>query len=141
MRWQRDTSLSAGLLSRGQLLEQRLGLLERQAGIRDALAVDRGPAGDVVPTAGDEGALEHRAKYPAGAGRHLPADRRGDERLLLVILVAVAVRAVHHHALPQPLGGQAGADLADVLGVVVRAGAGGAAQDDGTGGGAEGPGR
>ena len=46
-----------------------------------------------------------------------------------MILEAVAVRAVHHHALAQPLGGQARADLGDVLGVVVRAGARAAAQD------------
>src|SRR4051812_36762067 len=52
-----DQALSAGPLSQGEILQQRLGLLQRQAGVGDALAVDRGPAGHVVLPAVDQMAL------------------------------------------------------------------------------------
>src|SRR5258706_13712670 len=70
-----DQALSAGPLSQGQIFEQRLGLLQRETRVGDALAVDRGAAGDVILPAVDQMALEHRAEDTAGTGRDLGADR------------------------------------------------------------------
>ena len=42
--WKRALAARAGLLCAGELLEQGFGLLEREAGVRDALAVASGDA-------------------------------------------------------------------------------------------------
>src|SRR5207253_8182277 len=101
-------------------LEDRLGLLDRQAGVGDALAVDGGLPGHIVLTPFDEVALDHRAEDLPRSRGDLIGDRRGDVRLAQMILVAVAVRAVHHDALAQPFRREAGADLRALLGVAAR---------------------
>ena len=88
-------------------LEQRLSLRERQAGVGDALAVDRRLAGHVVLSSFDQMALDHRAEDLARAGRDLLGNRAGDFRLAQMILVAVAVRAVDHYRVAQAFAGEA----------------------------------
>jgi hypothetical protein len=55
---------AARLLRFGELLQQRLGLRERQAGVGDALPVDGGTARHVILPAFHEVALQHGAKHP-----------------------------------------------------------------------------
>src|SRR6187397_2411482 len=120
---------SAQLLRLRQLLEQRLGLLDRDARVGDALPVDRRGARQVILTAFDEVALEHHAEdLPRPAG-DLLGDVGADRPLAPVILLAVAVRAVDHHRLAQALLDQCLAQLGDVRGVVVGPAPAAAAQD------------
>src|SRR5438874_9636691 len=91
------------LLRLGELLEQRLGLRQREAGIGNALAVHHTLPGNVVLPPFYEMALEHRAENLTAARPQLVANRCGDLRLLGVIFQAVAVRAVNHHRFAQLL--------------------------------------
>ena len=86
-----------------ELLEHLLGLIERDAPIRDALPVDRRAPGHVVLTAFDQVALQHHAENPLGSFSNLFTNRCRHERLAAMILFAVAVRAIDHHALGQSL--------------------------------------
>src|SRR5437773_7175637 len=83
----------ARALRLSQPLEQRLGLLEREARVGDALAVDRRLTGHVILPPLDEVAFDHRAEDLPRARRDLIADRGGDVGLAMMIFVAVAVRA------------------------------------------------
>src|SRR4051812_10139135 len=59
--------LGPGLLRHRELLQHRLGLLERDARISDALAVNRGASRHVVLTAFDQMALQHHTEDPVRA--------------------------------------------------------------------------
>src|SRR5437870_1511232 len=85
---------AALLLSRRQLLEERLGLLDRDARVGDALSVRGSPARHVVLPPFDQMALDHRAKHLPRPLCDLVGDRLGGDPLAGVILLAVAVRAV-----------------------------------------------
>src|SRR5207342_2957921 len=109
----------AGLLRVRELLQHVLGLLQGNAGVSDALSVDGGASGHIVLTPFDQVALEHHAENPVRSLTNLLADRRGDEWLPAMVFLAVAVRAVDHDALAQPLPGEPGRHVADVRCVVV----------------------
>src|SRR5262245_41495517 len=87
----------------GQRFERRPCLLDREARLGDALTVDGRFARDVILPSLDEVALDHRAEDLPRSGCDLLRDRSRHLRLAEVILQAVSVRAVHHHALVQPL--------------------------------------
>src|SRR5437773_1842089 len=77
------------LLRLGKLLEQRLGLRQRDARVRNALAIHGVLAGHIVLPPFDEMALEHRPENLPAPRRHLFTDRRGDIRLLGMVLETV----------------------------------------------------
>lgn len=82
-------SAAARLLGRRELLEERVGLLERDAGIRDAQPVNARPAWHVVLPPRNEVTFEHCTEDLPGPGRDLLADRRGHVCLTLRILETV----------------------------------------------------
>src|ERR1700722_12648677 len=88
---------AACLAGPGELLQQRLCLLQRKTRVGDALTVHRRPPADVVLAALHEMALHHRAEDPVRPAGDLITERRRDIHLLEMVLVAVAVGAVHHH--------------------------------------------
>ena len=75
------------LLGAREELQQGLGLLEAEAGVRDALPVHRGRAGHVVLPSLDEVALEHRAEdRPAAVGDLLVLQPGGGGNWLLGVV-------------------------------------------------------
>src|SRR5690606_1850982 len=75
----------------GEVVEQRQGLVEGEAGVGDALAEgERAPGGQVLAAA-EEVALEHDAADGTAIGRELGGDVDGDVALPRGLLLAVAV--------------------------------------------------
>lgn len=116
-----------------QPLQNRNGLVEADAGVRDAhTVVELLTRGRTLAT-GVEVALDHHAHQALVAASDLLGENGRNLGLVLVILLAVGVAGVDHDAaldasfFKKPQGG------ADVLGIEVRA-RGAAAQDDVTGG-------
>src|SRR3954447_24501833 len=103
----------------GELVEHLDGGVPRHAGIGDRLAVGEFRAGaQVLPPLGDE-RLEHHSHDRPVAGGDLLGQVRRHQRLAAVVLAAVAVRGVHHHALRQPRGTELGQSVAHRGGGVV----------------------
>src|SRR5438093_3644150 len=115
---------------RAREIAQHLGRrIPRHAAIGDALPVYETPRVAELLAAPDEEALEHHAYDAAFAGLQLLRDGAGDERLALVILTAVVVARVDHHASADPSVLQHPEDALHVLAGVVRTGPA-AAEDD-----------
>ena len=89
---------AAGTRSGCEFFKEGVSLLPVNAGVGDALAVDKRLAGNELLRARDQVALKHNADDIAIAGGHLCGDIAANDRLAEVVFITVGVAAVDHDA-------------------------------------------
>ena len=124
-----DFGGTAGAHGGGELSEKAVGFLPVDAGVGDALSVDKRLAGDELLRTGDEVAFDHDSDDVAVARGDLRGDIAADEALSPVVLKTVGVAAIDHDAWLQPGGLKLSRGGSDGFGGVVDQLAS-AAQDD-----------
>src|SRR6187401_93224 len=129
----RALSATACLLGVCELIQNRFGLCQRNAGVRYALAVHRGLTGYVVLPSFDQVTLEHGAKNLPRPGGDLLGNGCRNLGLATMILAAVAVGAIDHDWWRQRLRRQLRGQRVDMFGVVVGARARAATENHMTG--------